>query len=473
MTMPFQKWLVLMAITLAGVGLQPSVLAQVVEEEPGLDKLLEETTGPDAAVKQFEDSNPDIRTAAEQFSQRKFVEASETLKQARTANPALPPTGVILGTWHARVNNLSAARAAFEVAARDDPNDPEAYIVFGESALRQRRVTDADLLFNKANSLLAAFDSNATRKKLLSVRSLSGIGAVAEMRGQWEKAETAFERLLGIDETNINGQIRLARAMFNRGEAGGDKEAVNEAYKTFQKVHKQEPEKVARPEINMARLYQQVGKNNNAEKLVQLAIERDKDGLATQLAAAQWGIDTGRMELVQSCLARAQEIDPTAIQVLLLEGFMARQAGDYAAAVEAFQKAQQDSPSSPVVLNQLAICLAEQDDKAKREQSMQYVELLLKVSGDRNQAAGREAMLTSAWVLHQLDRKSDAFRQVQLAMSAGGVSPDSAFFAAKILADNEQKDAAVALLESSVQGNDRLFPNRKKAEQLLKQLKQP
>ena len=136
----------------------------------------------------------------------------------------------------------------------------------------------------------------------------------------------------------------------------------------------------------------------------------------------------------------------------------------------AFQKAQQSAPSSPVVLNQLAICLAEQDDPKKREQAMQYVQLLLKVSGDRSRASGREALLTSAWALHQLDRKQDAMRQVQAALSAGGVSPDSAYFAAKILADNDNKKAAVALLESSVQSSKRLFPNRAKASELLSQL---
>ena len=297
----------------------------------------------------------------------------------------------------------------------------------------------------RANNLLAAFDSNKSRKKLLSLRALSGTGAVAEMRGQWKKAEGTFERLLAIDEKNINGQIRLARAKFNHGNDENDKNAINDAYKTFQKVHKQDPQKVARPEINMARLYQQVGKENNAEKLVSLAIERDAEGLATQLAAAQWGIDTGRIDLVQACAARAKEIDPDAIQVLMLQGFLARLEGDYAGAVAAFQKAQQSSPSSPVVLNQLAICLAEQDDPSKREQAMQYVQLLLKVSGDRSRASGREALLTSALVLHQLDRKSDAMRQVQAALSAGGVSPDSAYFAAKILADNGEKEAAVTL----------------------------
>lgn len=193
-----------------------------------------------------------------------------------------------------RVNNLPAARAAFEVAARDDSQDPEAFVVFGESALRQRRVTDASLLFERANNLLAAFDANDTRKKLLSMRAFSGVAAVAEMRGQWDQVRKALQRLLAVDEENVNAQIRLARAMFNQGDAESDKDLVNDAYKTFQKVHKQDPAKIARPEINMARLYQQAGKGDNAQKLVNLAIERDPEGLATQLAAAQWAIDTGR-----------------------------------------------------------------------------------------------------------------------------------------------------------------------------------
>ena len=470
MKLSFPTPVVVMLAVLVAWPLAAPVSAQVLDTETELDQLLDESTGPDAAVKQFEKTNPDIRKAAEQFSQRDFNGASETLKRARDTNPTLPPVGVILGTWHARINNLPAARAAFEVAARDNPTDPEAFVVFGESALRQRRVTDAALLFERANNLLATFDANASRKKLLSLRALSGIAAVAEMRGEWKNARNALDRLLAIDEQNINGQIRSARALFNQGEADDNKDLVNQAYKAFQQVHKQDPERVARPEINMARLYQQVDKEDNAKKLVMLAIDRDKDGLATQLAAAQWAIDTGNLDLVKSCADTARSIDAEAIQVLLLDGFIARLNKNYDEAVAAFQKALQKSPSSPVVLNQLAICLAEQDEPEKRQQASQYVQLLLNVSGDRTRAAGREALLTAAWVLFRTDRGADALRQVQLALTSGGVSPDSAYFAAKILSENDQKDAAKALLKSSLEASERLFPNRSNAEALLSEL---
>ncbi len=463
----FLTWFTFAAVAVVSHGF---VGAQVVDTETELDQMLEDTTGEGSAVKQFEKNNPDIRKAAEQFSKRDFKGASETLKLARAANPALPPVGVVLGTWHARVNNLQGARAAFEVAARDDPKDPESFVVFGESALRQRRVTDASLLFDRANNLLAAFDSNETRKRLLSMRTLSGVAAVAEMRGQWNEAKSALERLMTIDSTNVNAQIRLARSLFNQGEELGDNSITQQGYKIFQKVHKQDPTKVARPEINMARLYQQAGKTKNAEKLVTLAISRDKDGLATQLAAAQWAIDTGKLDLVKSCAATARAIDPEAIQVLLLEGFLARQEGQFAGAVTSFEKALQKSPNSPVVLNQLAICLAEQGTPESLQKAMQYTQLLMNVSGDRNRAAGREALLTSAWVLHLSDRNADAMRQVQGALSAGGVSPDSAYFAAKILSENDKKDAAKQLMSSALESGDRIFPNRANAKALLQEL---
>jgi tetratricopeptide (TPR) repeat protein len=201
-----------------------------------------------------------------------------------------------------------------------------------------------------------------------------------------------------------------------------------------------------------------------------LAISRDKDGLATQLAAAQWAIDTGKLDLVKSCAATARAIDPEAIQVLLLEGFLARQEGQFAGAVTSFEKALQKSPNSPVVLNQLAICLAEQGTPESLQKAMQYTQLLMNVSGDRNRAAGREALLTSAWVLHLSDRNADAMRQVQGALSAGGVSPDSAYFAAKILSENDKKDAAKQLMSSALESGDRIFPNRANAKALLQEL---
>ena len=54
--------------------------------------------------------------------------------------------------------------------------------------------------------------------------------------------------------------------------------------------------------------------------------------------------------------------------------------------------------------------------------------------------------------------------------SAGGVGPEAAYFAAVIMQDVGQSAVAKALLEQTLTGNNRLFPNRDKAEQLLAEL---
>jgi Tfp pilus assembly protein PilF len=76
------------------------------------------------------------------------------------------------------------------------------------------------------------------------------------------------------------------------------------------------------------------------------------------------------------------------------------------------------------------------------------------------------------WVLFKLGRVADAAQQVQLALSSGGVGPEAAYFAAVIMQDRGQSEVAKALLEQTLEGNNRLFPNRAKAEELYEELKQ-
>jgi tetratricopeptide (TPR) repeat protein len=444
-----------------------------IESGDDLEKLLESEQ--QTAAKAFEAKYPEIREAATKFSQRDFKGAEETLSAAKLAHPELPPAGVMLGKWYAQIKNSLAARTAYEMAARDEPADPEPYVVFGENALRQRRFTDAALLFDRAVETSDKYNADETRKRLMSLRANAGVAAVAAARERWQDAETSLRKALLLDDDNVALIRRLGRVLFKQGEAEPEgsqtqKQKFNAAYKLFQDIYAKSPDKTGRPEINMANLYQESGKQENAEKMVKLAIQRDPDHLATQLAAAQWALGTGKRGLLKQCADAAQRIDANSLQTQVLLGFLARLDGDFAAAESAFEKALAKSPNSALALNQMAIALVEQEGEEKRRRAVQYADMCNRIYNDRNQMTGREALVTSAWVLYKLGRLQKAAQKVELALSAGGVGPEAAYFSAVILKERGRDEIAKTLLERTLENSQRLFPNREKAEALLEQM---
>ena len=79
------------------------------------------------------------------------IDAARTLlTKAKEKNPALPPARVLMGQLLLIAGQGPAARLEFERAVIDTPADPEAYLIFGEAAVRELRVTDAELLFKEA-----------------------------------------------------------------------------------------------------------------------------------------------------------------------------------------------------------------------------------------------------------------------------------------------------------------------------------
>ena len=69
------------------------------------------------------------------------------------------------------------ARMMLERAVINAPSDPEAYVLLGNIALQERRVTEAEMCFNKSKELLASFsipDRKKILEKVLSERGISG-----------------------------------------------------------------------------------------------------------------------------------------------------------------------------------------------------------------------------------------------------------------------------------------------------------
>ncbi len=412
---------------------------------------------------------PEVQAAIDKFKAGDFLGAKSLLTTACQQNSKLSPPGVLMGTLFFQTRQPVRARAAFEEAVRDNPGDPEAYVVFGENALQQRRFTDAMLLFEKGAEVAKSYDKNPERQRNLTVRAMIGVGAVAEARGDYAKSETALKAALALDATSVAAMSRLGRVQFQQKDS--DKKYLQDAYDTFKSLYNIDPKKMTRYEINMARLYQQDGQTAQAKKLIQLALDRDGDNLATQLAAAQWAIETDDLDMAKKAAAKALELDPDSMEARFAEGLIGRVTEDYPAAEAAFREAQKIKPSNAVVLNQLAISLASQDDREKQEKAFEFAQMGTRLFAQRNVLISRECAVTLAWVMDRLGKKEAAMKQLQAALQAGPVGPDASYFAAYVLHDNGRSDAALKLLQNAIESGTGVFPSEKQADELIKTIR--
>jgi hypothetical protein len=121
----------------------------------------------------------DINNAIGRFRDRDIVGCRALLERARSNNPKLPPPGVMMSVLWLGVNQLQPARAELEDPAVKFPGDPEPYLMLGDLAFQDRRITDADVLFAKATALTTAFSENAKRKRDFEIRCHAGSAALA------------------------------------------------------------------------------------------------------------------------------------------------------------------------------------------------------------------------------------------------------------------------------------------------------
>lgn len=411
----------------------------------------------------------EVGDAIEQFKKGAFIETRNLLESAKKKDPRIPPAGVMLAQLLYAAKQPELARAELERVVASDATDPESYLLFGEIAFQQRRFADAELSFQKAASLTSRYTQNNVRKNSMIRRAYSGLAGVSEVREDWTNAVKFLQPILKANPNDIQNTTRMARALFSQDVNIGDaKGKEKEAYDLLIQLFKANRATVRRPEITMGQMYQQVGNKPLSKQLMQKAAKEDASNLETQLTVARWALETGDNELAQSCSDRAVQINKTSVDAKLVSGLAARYQKNLSKAKSALEAAHLQSPSNLAALLQLAVVMVESNNDADKRTALEYSQVASRIYSDLTAPTGREAAVTSAWVLYRVGRQNDAVKLLQRALTGGSISAESSYYAAKILSQSNA-EYSKQLLEKALQ-NERVFPARADAQQLLKSL---
>jgi tetratricopeptide (TPR) repeat protein len=405
--------------------------------------------------------NQEVTGAINRFRDRDIDGCRAILERAKSNNAKLPPPGVMMAMLWLSVNQLGPARAELEDCVIKFSKDPEPYLMMGDLAFQDRRVTDADMLFKEATRLAAEYTENAKRKRDFDIRCNAGSAAVAEARKQWELAQKHLQSWIDLDPDNASAHQRMGIVLFQLSKPQEALEQFREAKKLDQKA--------VQPELAMARLYDDAKKRDTAKKLIEAAIKEAPKDPAVLLAASQWYLGQNDLERAKAIAEDALKLDTKSLEGRVVRGAIARVARDYATAEKFFYDAHVQSPGNFPASNSLALVLIESDDKDSRQRALEMAEANVAMHRE-NSPQQVNALTTLAWVYYKLGRREDAEKILAQITQNNALTTDGAYYVAKLLSDRGEKDRARKILEE-VLANEPMFATRPDAVDLLAKLK--
>ena len=439
-----------------GLALAGASWASPARAQINAQSLIGKAVSDEASVK-------DVNNAITRFRDRDIDGCRAVLERARSSNPKLPPPGVMMTMLWLSVNQIQPARAELEETAVKFGSDPEAYLMLGDLAFQERRITEADVLFAKAAELTGAFSENAKRKRDFEIRCQAGAAAVAEARKQWEKARGHLVKWLELDPDNASAHQRMGIVLFQIGKE-------TESLAEFREARKLDA-KAVQPELALARLYDDAKDRATAKKLIEAAVKAAPNDAGVLLASAQWYLGQNDLDTAKATAEKALAIDSKSLDGKIVRGAIARVARDYKTAEKFFNEAHVQSPGSFPASNSLALVLIESEDKEARQRAMEMAEANVAMYRD-NSPQQVNALTTLAWIYYKLGRREDAEKILDQISRNNALTTDGAYYISRILADRGEKDRAQQILEE-VLGNEPMFATRPDAVDLLEKLKQP
>ncbi|HEV3418532.1 MAG TPA: tetratricopeptide repeat protein [Pirellulales bacterium] len=377
------------------------------------------------AIKRFEGGNTDG--------------AFEMLKAASAKHANLAPPRVMLANLFFSDHQKAAGLEQLELAVLESPDDPEPHLIFGDIAVFERRLSDADAQFAASGPLLAKYSADAGRKASLTSQYHLGLAMVAKMRGQWGAAQKQLSLLLDAQPKNSAAHRRMAETLVGAGK-------IDEALKEFQAAVKADPSMPPAASL-MAEIYRQVGNAMEVEKWLSRAVEESPQDVRTRLALGKWWLDQGELDEAAAEFAAAEKIDPNSLDVKLSVGTVARLQHDDKLAQEQFESVLEQSPSNFIASNQLALLLAEQSDASRLPRALEMATGNLRAAPQNS-----EAESTLGWIDYKLGKLDDAERHLRAASARGSISRDTAYFIAKVAFDRGLRDESLRLLRQAIGG---------------------
>jgi tetratricopeptide (TPR) repeat protein len=407
-----------------------------------------------------------LEKAAAAFNASKFPDALDLLKTLYAEHPDIMPPRIVLAQWFAQANLGDAVRANLEMGTEENPNDPEAYLLLGEIALRQRNLTAAELLLKQAAEKIKAYSVNANRKKLLSGSLLRVFADLYEARQRWANMEACLDERMQIDGQNATLLRQKGVAVFQQKRDEDAKKLFLLADQLEQQANSKstQTQKGLPADAAMSQLYLIRGDHENAKKSLETALAAYPNSKEVLALSIQMRVNEDKLEEAKPLAEKLLADDPTSASAKRLCATVALYLQDYSKAEKLFQELLLESPTDSQAANGLALTLCEQDSPEKLKRALEYA-----ADNVRKNQNNSEFWGTLGWIQYKLNQLEQAANALKQSAATGQINAATAYYLARLAVKTGKNDEAKQLLNAALQGNNQ-FAKRREAVKLLNEL---
>lgn len=416
----------------------------------------------------------------------------KALEEATKADNSLPPHELLFARLLILINDIQNGRRLLDQVAAKSRDCPEVYLLLGNLALGEGRMTDAYLEYTMSGELVGNNRSTVesrwdeARRKDFLREIYSGKAAVFEQLQNWEHAKAELIPWQTMNPEDPLVHLRLGRILYLEGvKPDGDDKAFDSNYKNalaeFKEAYRLQKEKgvykndpvIERPEIVLLQLHTLANKLDRARTEIK-AIDGEEQAIRTQDAKEAgriftqisiWYLRQGEFDQARKYATKATELDKESPALKALSAMLSYYAND-PKAEEDFAKMHAESPGDFFASNYLALILANSGDEAKKNRAVQLAEM-----NARLYQQSAEALSTLGWCYFNVGRYQEALKVMGAFTQGAQISPDTAYYFAKVLLATQRFASrdVFNLLESAVAAKGP-FKHRREAEMWLKNL---
>ncbi len=415
------------------------------------------------AVDNVDDRYRDVSDAIVLFQRGNGPAALSMLREARKKQTQLPPGEVMFAHLCFASGNNKPGLDALQAAAVSNSNDPEVWNMLADLQLRNDHLAEAELLFRQAANVAMEYTGNEKRRIQQLSSAYAGAALANERRGLWKEAEVPLRAWQEIAPENAEIASRLAIVLINT-------ERFDEATAMLEQLRAINPQ-LPSAEIVLGNAYERLGRDAEAEKSMQAALQKHPEDFDTQISVARWAIGTGHLDQALDCAKKADSIQPDSYLPELIIAQVDYLRGEFQKAEGEFQKVFQAKPGNYDAMNGLALSLLAQNDPQKNRLALEHAEVISKTNNHLQTAQGRQAATLLAWALHRNGRNEDAQKLMDGILGSGPVSSEGAYFAAAIYSEQGRNDLAQQAIEKALSTRS-AFPYQQAATQLQQALRE-
>lgn len=221
------------------------------------------------------------------FRLNKPKDSYNQFTKARELNPNMPHPYASLGQLFTQIDDMDNARKAFEQAYAQDKTDPNTVRTYAEWLLQQGEL-------DKAQEVSGALRKLTPDKPVAVLLD----GVVALMKGQNDRAEDAFEKVLSLDPGNARANDLLALMLIE-----SDKESDKQRALRYAELNTKQFPNSAQANITKAYVLYMLGRKSEANEPLQVGmrgqIQSDSAYLIAKLMVAQGQEAKARQALEQ------------------------------------------------------------------------------------------------------------------------------------------------------------------------------